>query len=88
MVVSGILHCRYIIKNKIMSISRHIQNLVKFYKTFLKILSGNQIMTDGQPKSNIAPTFSKRGFNNVFSCKCIFSLTVGCSNKNEMRPQK
>ena len=52
----------------------HIQNLVRFYKVFLKILSGNKIMmdrrmdgmTDGrndrQPKSNIAPTFSKRGY--------------------------
>ena len=40
----------------------HIQNLVRFYKVFLKILSGNKIMMDGrnnrQPKSNLAPTFS------------------------------
>ena len=26
----------------------HIQNLVKFYKVVLKILSGNEMMTDGQ----------------------------------------
>ena len=47
-----------------MSISMHLQNFVKFYKTVLKILSGNQIMTDGrkQPKSNITSTFSKRGY--------------------------
>ena len=49
--------------------SMHIQNLVKFYKVVLKILSGNEIMTDGwndgwndrQPKSNIAPHFFKEG---------------------------
>ena len=29
------------------SISMHIQNLVKFYKVVLKILSGNEMMTDG-----------------------------------------
>ena len=38
----------------ILSISMHIQNLVKFYQLDLKILSRNQIMTetgnDGQPK--------------------------------------
>ena len=33
-------------KNK--SILMHIQNLVKFYKVVLKILSGNEMMTDGQ----------------------------------------
>ena len=51
-----------------MSISMHIQNLDKFYKRVLKILSGNKkIMTkektegktnrrkDRQPKSNLAP---------------------------------
>ena len=26
----------------------HIQNLGKFYKVVLKILSGNEMMTDGQ----------------------------------------
>ena len=26
----------------------HIRNLVKFYKVVLKILSGNEMMTDGQ----------------------------------------
>ena len=31
-----------------MSISMHIQNLDKFYKRFLKILSSNEIMMDGQ----------------------------------------
>ena len=41
----------------------HLQNLARFYKVFLKILSRNKIMTDRQPKSNIAPTFSKRGYN-------------------------
>ena len=43
----------------------HIQNLVKFYKDVLKILSINEIMTEGrndrQPKSNIAPHFFKLG---------------------------
>ena len=33
-------------KNK--SISMHIQNLGKFYKVVLKLLSGNEMMTDGQ----------------------------------------
>ena len=37
----------------------HTQNLVKFYQFFLKILSGNEVMTAGridrQPKSSIAP---------------------------------
>ena len=58
-----------------MSISMHIQNLDKFYKRVLKILSGNEkIMTDEwtngqgrndrQPKSYIAPPFSKRGYYN------------------------
>ena len=53
----------------------HIQNLDKYYKRSLEILSGNEkIMTDGrtkertdgrndrQPKSYIAPPFSKRGY--------------------------
>ena len=56
-----------------------IQNLVKFCPLVLKILSGNEMVTDlrnsgivelrnseiteGQGKSNIAPTFSKRGYN-------------------------
>ena len=31
-----------------MSISMHIQDLDKFYIRFLKILSSNEIMTDGQ----------------------------------------
>ena len=31
-----------------MSISMHIQNLDKFYIRFLKILSSNEIMTEGQ----------------------------------------
>ena len=52
-----------------MSILMHIQNLVRFYKEFLKILSGNKIMTDRhmdgqndrQPKSNTAPNFFKAG---------------------------
>ena len=39
----------------------HTQNLVKFHQFVLKILSGNEIMTDrwndGQPKSSIAPFF-------------------------------
>ena len=43
----------------------HMQNLVKFYKFVLKILSGNEIMmdglndgpNDGQPKSSTAPHF-------------------------------
>ena len=52
---------------KIMPISMHVQNLIKFYKTVLKILSGNEIMRDGrndsQPKSNITPTFSKGAIN-------------------------
>ena len=51
----------------------HIQNLDKFYKRVIKILSANEIMLDArtdeqndrQPKSNIAPTFSKRGYNNT-----------------------
>ena len=30
------------------SISMHIQNLFKFYKVVLKILSGNEMMTDGR----------------------------------------
>ena len=30
------------------SISMHIQNFGKFYKVVLKILSGNEMMTDGQ----------------------------------------
>ena len=58
-----------------------IQNLVKFCPLVLKILSGNEMVTDlrnsgivelrnsgiteGQGKSNIAPTFSKRGYNDV-----------------------
>ena len=48
-----------------------IENLVKFCPLVLKILSGNEMVTDlriigiteGQGKSNIAPTFSKRGYN-------------------------
>ena len=60
-----------------MSIAMHIQNLLKFYIRVLKILSRNETMTDErmdeqtdeqndrQPKSNIAPTFSKRGYNNI-----------------------
>ena len=31
-----------------MSIKMHIQNLIRFYKVFLKILSGNKIMTERQ----------------------------------------
>ena len=63
----------------------HIQNLVRFYKIFLKILSGSKITrdrrTDGwndrQPKSNIAPNFSKRGYKYNFcivtnECLAIF----------------
>ena len=34
------------------SISMHIQNLDKFYKRFLKILSGNKIMTDGRQRTD------------------------------------
>ena len=49
------------------NINAHI-NLVRFYKVFLKILSGNKIMMDGQndrqPKSNRAPalTITCQGF--------------------------
>ena len=57
-----------------MSIYMHIQNLVRFYKVFLKIMRGNKIMTelqnDRQPKSNIAPTFSKRGYSNDKKDSC------------------
>ena len=49
----------------------HIQILDKFYRRVFKILSGNEIMrdermdrrNDRQPKSSIARTFSKRGYN-------------------------
>ena len=55
-----------------MSKSMHIQNLIKFYKVVLKILSENKTMmdewadgqSDRQPKSYIAPTSSKKGYNN------------------------
>ena len=47
-----------------------IQNLVKFCPLVLKILSGNEnydgiteLQKDRQGKSSIAPTFSKRGYN-------------------------
>ena len=50
-----------------------IQNLVKFCPLVVKILSGNENydgITEGQKdrqgKSSIAPTFSKRGYNNGF----------------------
>ena len=58
-----------------------IQNLVKFCPLVLKILSGNEMVTDlrnsgivelrksgiteGQGKSNIAPTFSKRAITKL-----------------------
>ena len=52
-----------------------IQNLVKFYQFVLKILSGNENLTDrgmderndGQPKSSIAPLFQSRAINTVFN---------------------
>ena len=60
-----------------MSISMHIQNLDKFDKIVLKILSGNEkIMMDEQtnkrtderndrkPKSYIAPLFQSGGYKN------------------------
>ena len=47
-----------------------IQNLVEFCLLLLKILSENEMVTElqkyeiteGQAKSNIVPTFSKRGY--------------------------
>ena len=54
-----------------MLISMHIQNLDKIYKRVLKILSGNKKnmtneqtdeQNDRQPKSYIAPLFSKWGY--------------------------
>ena len=47
-----------------MSISMHIQNLDKFYKRFLKILSGNEIMTDERNDRH-----PKRGYNKTGSQK-------------------
>ena len=44
-----------------MSISMHIQNLDKFYKKFLKILSGNEIMTDGQMNGRMDGQTSQTG---------------------------
>ena len=48
------------------------QNLVKFCPFVLKILSGNEnydgiteLQKDRQGKSSIAPTFSKRGYNEI-----------------------
>ena len=49
-----------------------IQNLVKFCPLVLKILSGNEnydgiteLQINRQGKSSIAPTFSKRGYNEM-----------------------
>ena len=62
-------------KNKL--ISMHIQNLGKFYKVVLKILSGNEMMTDGwndgmidNPNFNIAPLFLTSLF--VTSPECVY----------------
>ena len=68
-----------------------IQILVKFCPLVLKILSGNEMVTDlrnngiaelrnsgiteGQGKSNIAPTFSKRGYNDVSCDNTILSYS-------------
>ena len=37
----------------LISIPMHTQNLVKFYQFVLKILSGNEIMMDGQTDSKM-----------------------------------
>ena len=56
-----------------------MQNLVRFCQGILKIMNGNKMSegrkdgitelqnngtTEGQGESSIAPTFSKRGYNN------------------------
>ena len=75
-----------------------IQNLVKFCPLVLKILSGNEnydemtelqkdgiteLQKDRQGKSSIAPTFSKRGYNDNFQGEIlnifhIFSQIIDC----------
>ena len=59
-----------------------IQHLVKFYQYVLKILRGNEIMTDGlmdgqndgQPKSSIPPpTFFKTG-NDRLQCQIAIHI--------------
>ena len=47
-----------------MSISMHIPNLEKSYKKFLKILSDNEIITDGRNDRH-----PKRGYNKTGSQK-------------------
>ena len=55
--------------------SRHLQNLDKFFKRVLKILSGREKnmmdermdgRNDRQPKSYRPPPFSKWGYNNTY----------------------
>ena len=63
-----------------------IQNLVKFCSLVLKILSGNEMVTDlrnfgmteGQGKSNIAPLFQSGAINiNVFVI-FMFEILTKC----------
>ena len=71
----------------------HLQNLDEFYERVLKILSGNKkIMTDErtdgrtnerndrQPKSYIAPPFSKRGYKKMRSCRVITVIFIIINN--------
>ena len=46
----------------------HIQNLDKFYKRFLKVLSSNEIMTDGQMNGR-TDRHPKPGYNKTGSQK-------------------
>ena len=63
-----------------------IQNLVKFCPLVLKILSGNEMVTElrnygiteGQGKSNIAPLFQSGAIIKGLSVSCIFCEVHFC----------
>ena len=58
----------------------HIQNMVKFYQFVLKILSGNENLTDGrndrESKSSIVPLFQSGAINSLVNCYDVFDKLV------------